>query len=240
MNTSTDRTEAHKQPVAQSIPTVGLAWRIPQLELVSSGDVPRKPLVISLIDDDVEVQTQIKGALEDDGYAVELFPDCVGFLEGHDADRYGCVITDVNMPGMGGIAMLEQLRRRGEDIPVVMMTGAADVSMAVKAMKAGAFHFMEKPFRCADLRSIVEAALDHGLSIAARSEDQQSAARCIARLTARQHQVLDLVMAGHPSKNIAADLGISQRTVDNHRAAIARKTGSSSLPELIRMALTAH
>ena len=208
--------------------------------LVHRGQVSRTSPVISVVDDNAGVRTLLKEILEDEGHSVELFPDCEAYLDAHQPGRLGCILSDVMMPGMGGIEMLELLLGLGDQIPVVMMTGVADVSMAVKAMKAGAFDFLEKPFRHADLLTIVDSALDHAHSIAASSENHRSAARRMACLTDRQNQVLELVLAGHPSKNIAADLGISQRTVDNHRAAIARKTGSSSLPELIRLALTAN
>jgi two-component system CheB/CheR fusion protein len=107
--------------------------------------------------------------------------------------------------------------------------------MAVKAMKAGAVDFIEKP----DLLARIQRALDQTRDTAALSKFRQTAATCVASLTSRQRQILDLVLAGHPSKNIAADLGISQRTVDNHRAAIMKKTGSRSLPALIRTAIAA-
>jgi two-component system CheB/CheR fusion protein len=111
--------------------------------------------------------------------------------------------------------------------------------MAVQAMKAGAVDFIEKPVGHEELLACVERALDQTHDTAALSASRETAALCVASLTTRQRQILDLVLAGHPSKNIAADLGISQRTVDNHRAAIMRKTGSKSLPALIRTAIAA-
>ena len=120
-----------------------------------------------------------------------------------------------------------------------MITGYGDVSMAVRAMKAGAVDFIEKPIRPDELLASIESALDRTQDAAALSASQETAAKCIADLTPRQQQIMDLVLAGHPSKNIAADLGISQRTVENHRAAIMKKTGSKSIPALIRTALAA-
>src|SRR5690606_12914108 len=121
----------------------------------------------------------------------------------------------------------------------IMITGSGAVPMAVQAMKAGAVDFIEKPVGNEELLASVKRALDQQQDSTALTVRRETAARTVAALTTRQRQVLDLVLAGQPSKNIAADLGISQRTVDNHRAAIMRKTGSKSLPALVRTALTA-
>ena len=121
-----------------------------------------------------------------------------------------------------------------------MITGNGDVPMAVEAMKAGAVDFIEKPIGHVELLASIERALDQNGDVAKLSASAGvRPCACVASLTARQRQIMDLVLAGHPSKNIAADLGISQRTVDNHRAAIMKKTGSKSLPALIRLAIAA-
>jgi two-component system CheB/CheR fusion protein len=121
-----------------------------------------------------------------------------------------------------------------------MITGMGDVPTAVRAMKAGAVDFIEKPIGRSELLASIERALETTRDSAKLSAWRESAAASIATLTARQRQIMDLVLAGHPSKNIAADLGISQRTIENHRAAIMTKTGSKSLPALIRLALAAN
>jgi two-component system CheB/CheR fusion protein len=120
-----------------------------------------------------------------------------------------------------------------------MITGKSDVPMAVQAMKAGAMDFVEKPVDRAELLASIERALEQSRDATKRSAWRESAAKHIAGLTSRQRQIMELVLAGHPSKNIAADLGVSQRTVENHRAAMMRKTGTKSLPELARLALAA-
>ena len=120
-----------------------------------------------------------------------------------------------------------------------MITGNSDVPVAVAAMKAGALDFIEKPINAADLVARVARAIEHARDATKLSEWREGAARSIAGLTARQREIMDLVLAGHPSKNIAADLAISQRTVENHRASIMRKTGAGSLPALARLALAA-
>ena len=120
-----------------------------------------------------------------------------------------------------------------------MITGDGDVPMAVQAMKAGACDFIEKPIGSDELLACIQRALEQPQDATTVSESREVAVACLAGLTPRQRQILDLVLAGQPSKNIAVDLGISQRTVDNHRAAIMRKTGSKSMPALVRTALAA-
>ena len=140
---------------------------------------------------------------------------------------------------MSGLELLQQLKNDGNRLPAIMITGQGDVPMAVEAMRAGAADFIEKPIHRKELFASIEHALEHIRDSAKLSVRQKAAVTRLARLTARQRQIMELVLAGHPSKNIAADLGISQRTVENHRAAIMKKTGSHSLSALIRLALAA-
>jgi two-component system CheB/CheR fusion protein len=137
------------------------------------------------------------------------------------------------------VQLIERLKAEGHQLPAIVITGSGAVPMAVQAMKAGAVDFIEKPVGHAELLASVKRALDQTRDTATLSVCREKAALRIASLTTRQRQILDLVLAGHPSKNIAADLGISQRTVDNHRAGIMRKTGSKSLSALIRTAIAA-
>ena len=181
----------------------------------------------------------MRDLLQEDGYAVELFADGPAFFEAYRPGREGCVLVDALMPGMSGIELIERLKAEGHELPAIVITGNGAVPMAVQAMKAGAVDFIEKPVGHEDLLASVKRALDQTRDAATLSASRETALTRVASLTARQRQILDLVLAGHPSKNIAADLGISQRTVDNHRAAIMRKTGSKSLPALVRTALAA-
>jgi two-component system CheB/CheR fusion protein len=146
-------------------------------------------------------------------------------------------LIDAALPGMKGIELLQHLRQEGHLLPSIMITGRSDVSMAVSAMKAGATDFIEKPVGREELLAGVARALaqshDSSALVAWRTEAEQR----LATLTPRQIEIMRLVLAGQPSKNIAADLGISQRTVENHRAAIMEKTGSKSLPALARLVL---
>jgi two-component system CheB/CheR fusion protein len=140
---------------------------------------------------------------------------------------------------MGGLALLQRLKGEGSRLASIMITGQGDVPMAVEAMRAGAADFIEKPIRRDELFASIERALEQTRDSAKLSVQREAASTRLAGLTARQRQIMKLVLAGHPSKNIAADLGISQRTVENHRAAAMKKTGSHSLSALIRLALAA-
>jgi two-component system CheB/CheR fusion protein len=194
---------------------------------------------IFVVDDDHSIRDAMRDLLEDDGYSVELFAGGRAFLEAYRPGRHGCLLVDALMPGMSGIELIERLKAENCGIPAIVITGNGAVPMAVQAMKAGAVDFIEKPVGHEDLLASVKRALDRTRDAATLSASRGTAVTRVASLTARQRQILDLVLAGHPSKNIAADLGISQRTVDNHRAAIMRKTGSKSLPALVRTVLAA-
>ena len=194
---------------------------------------------IFVVDDDRSIREAMRDLLEADGYSVELFADGPAFLQAYRPGRDGCLLVDALMPGMSGIGLIERLKAEGHTLPAIMITGNGAVPMAVQAMKAGAVDFIEKPVRHDDLLASVKRALDQTRDATKLSASRETAATRVSSLTVRQRQILALVLAGHPSKNIAADLGISQRTVDNHRAAIMRKTGSKSLPALIRTALAA-
>ena len=197
------------------------------------------PPVIFVIDDDSHVREGIRAVLEQAGRTVEDYPTCEAFLEAYRPDRGACVLIDAYLPGMTGLQLLQRLHDAGHRLPAIMITGNADVSMAVQAMKAGASDFIEKPIGPTELVASVERALEQARDPSKLSPWREAAANRIARLTHRERQIMELVLAGHPNKNIAADLGISQRTVENHRASIMKKTGSKSLPALARLALAA-
>jgi len=198
---------------------------------------PQKTSTVFVVDDDAAVREATRDLLRENGYAVEVFSDGEAFLRADHSQ--GCLLVDARMPGMTGFELIERLQADGCALPIIMITGSGDVPTAVAAMKAGAVDFIEKPIGHVELLASIARALDRSGVVTAHSQSRDTAVTCVASLTARQRQIMDLVLAGHPSKNIAADLGISQRTVDNHRAAIMRKTGSKSLPALIRLAIAA-
>jgi two-component system, chemotaxis family, CheB/CheR fusion protein len=194
---------------------------------------------VFIIDDDREFREAMREMLEVQGYRAESFADGSAFLDAYTPDRAGCVITDARMPGIGGIQLIEHLHKIQPSLRVIMLTAYGDIAIAVAAMKAGAFDFLQKPLRQKQLIDCIERAVTHCDDHSSLSEEQKLAVSKVASLTRRQRQVLDLVLAGSPSKNIAADLRIAQRTVDNHRAAIMQKIGVRSLSALIRVALSA-
>ena len=194
---------------------------------------------IFVIDDEDDVRAAIRDVLEADGHVVEDFPDAESFLAAYEPTRECCLLLDAYLPGMGGIELLNKLRATNDPMPTIMMTGSSDVAMAVDAMQAGACDFIEKPVGSTALLASVASALAQSHDIGIVHALQETAARNLAELTPRQLEVMDRVLEGHPSKNIAADLGISQRTVENHRAAVMKKMDAKSLPELARSALAA-
>jgi two-component system, chemotaxis family, CheB/CheR fusion protein len=198
----------------------------------------RRPTIF-VVDDDSAVREALRDLLQQDGRAVEIYASSEAFLDAYRPGREGCLLVDARMPGMGGLELLQRLQSEGNRLPAIMITGQGDVPMAVGAMQAGAADFIEKPIGRDELFASIERALEHTRDSAKLSALRETAATRLAGLTARQRQIMELVLAGHPSKNIAADLGISQRTVENHRAAVMKKTGSHSLSALIRLALAA-
>jgi two-component system CheB/CheR fusion protein len=195
--------------------------------------------VIFVVDDDSHVREGIRSLLEADGRTVEDFATCEEFLEAYHPGREGCLLVDAYLPGMTGHELLQHLRDRGYRLPAIMITGNSDVPMAVEAMKAGASDFIEKPVGRAELLASLERALERSRDTAKLSAWRRDASERVGKLTLRQRQVMEMVLAGHPNKNIAADLEISQRTVENHRASIMKRMGARSLPALARLALAA-
>lgn len=200
-----------------------------------TADMP----VIFVVDDDGQIREAIRGLLEGDGFVIEDYPDSESFLKSYRPGGEACLLIDALLPGMDGFGLLHHLNECGYRLPAVMITGNGDVSMAVRAMKAGAIDFIEKPIGHEELLAGIRRAFEQSQDRKKVLMWREAAGRNIARLTHRQRQIMELVLAGHPSKNIAADLGISQRTVESHRAAIMKKTGAKSLPALARLALAA-
>ncbi len=195
--------------------------------------------MIFVIDDDDGVRSAIMEVLQSDGRVVAGFPSGEAFLAAFQPADAACLLIDAALPGVSGIDLLEQLRAGGHAVPAIVITGQSDVPMAIRAMKAGASDFIEKPVDRPGLLASVARALERSVDAAKLAAWHDAAVAQVAGLTPRQREIMGLVLAGHPSKNIAADLGISQRTVENHRASIMQRTGAASLPALARLALAA-
>ena len=195
--------------------------------------------VAYVIDDDTDILATIRDVLEADGQLVEGFASAEAFLAAYRPGRDGCLLVDAHLPGMSGVALIEDLRARGDHLPAILITGSSDIGLAVDAMRTGACDFIEKPVSRVELLASIARAIDQSHDLRLVDAAREDAAAHVGDLTARQREVMDLVLAGHPSKNIAADLGISQRTVENHRAAMMHKMAASSLPHLARIAQAA-
>lgn len=194
---------------------------------------------IFVVDDDEAVRHSLQMLLTTQGFAVDTFASAQEFLEDSAIDDEGVLLLDIRMPGLSGLDLQAKLRDRHSDWPIVFITAYGDVSLAVKAMKAGAVDFLEKPFTKEAVLDSIEQALSRGAQ--ARTEDQFAAEAKlgIASLTPREKQVLEQVVSGRQSKVVAFDLGISVRTVENHRARIMTKMNAESVSHLVRMALAA-
>lgn len=195
--------------------------------------------IIHLIDDDEHVRRAVAFLLGTAGFAVKLHESAAAFFAGLDKQQPGCIVSDVRMPGMDGVELLRRLKEKGVDMPMIIMTGHADVALAVAAMKAGAVGFIEKPFDDDVLLNAVRLALSrYARADQSGTEAAQIRVR-VESLSPRERQVLDGLLAGHPNKTIAYDLSLSPRTVEVHRANLMTKMGAKSLSDLVRMAMVA-
>ena len=196
--------------------------------------------VIFIVDDDDALRQAMRALLEADERAVEDYASCEAFLASYRRGRTGCLVVDARLPGMSGHELLERLKKEGSTLPALMLTGHGDVPTAVRAMEAGAAGFIEKPVLPEMLLARIDRALEDGKDAADTSARREAAARLIGALTQRERQVMDMVVAGNPNKEIAAVLGINQRTVENHRATVMKKTGTGSLSDLIHLEFAAR
>jgi two-component system response regulator FixJ len=195
--------------------------------------------VVHLIDDDEAVRQALAFLLASAGHAVRVYESGESFLGTAGSPHLGCIVSDVRMPGIDGLALLRRLKEIGITLPVVIMTGHADVPLAVEAMKAGAVDFIEKPFDDEVLLSAIRVALSRQGEVEQRNAEQDRIRARIESLSERERQVLDGLVSGHANKTIAYDLDLSPRTVEVHRANVMIKMGASSLSNLVRMALIA-
>jgi two-component system response regulator FixJ len=196
----------------------------------------RAPTVY-IVDDDDAIRSALRLLLKSVGLTAVTVPSAQEFLATYDPQQSGCLILDVRMPGMSGIELQQQLNLRGAIIPVIFITGHGDVPMAVEAMQQGAFDFLQKPFRDQDLIERIQRALAKDQTGRAELRERARIQERLESLTAREREVLELVTSGKPNKIMAADLGVSQRTVEIHRARVMEKMGASSLAQLVRMVL---
>ena len=190
---------------------------------------------VFVVDDDDAVRDSLSDLLDSVGLEVATYPSAHAFLDSYDDTRRGCLVLDIRMPGMSGLDLQERLNESGSALPIVFITGHGDVPMAVEAMKRGAVDFIQKPFRDQELLDRVNLALEQNRRRRDADETKQDIAQRVATLTRREREVMDMVIQGQANKVIAIDLGLSQRTVEVHRAHVMDKMRARTLAELVRM-----
>ena len=194
--------------------------------------------VVYVVDDDDAMRDSLRWLLRSAGYTVFAYGSAAEFLRADHARGRSCLLLDVRMPGLSGLELQQELNRTADPLPVIFLTGHGDIPMAVNAVKRGAFHFLEKPVNDAELLEIIDAALASRVGDA----EQQAVRRAqalIATLTQREREVMELVALGRKNKQIAAELNVSVKTVEAHRAKVMEKTGANSSAELAGLVFAA-
>ncbi len=200
-----------------------------------NGSPEQQPTIV-VIDDDASMRRALEHLLQSVGFSVELFASPQEFLQSERPDRPGCIVLDVRFPGRSGLDMQRDLANSNTQLPIIFITGYGDVPMSVRAMKAGAVEFLTKPFRDQDLLDAVGTALEADRT---RRAGETRLAELRARsdtLTARERQVMSLVVAGRLNKQIAGELGVSEMTVKMHRRQVMRKMQATGVAQLVRLA----
>ena len=208
------------------------------LDDVEAG--PTLPPQVFVVDDDPAVCSALRRLLGVQGYAVATFQSAEAFLAGHDPRAYGCIILDVALPGLNGLALQQQLEQCGNQMPILFLTGAADVPMCAQAMRRGALDFLTKPVDDQVLFAAVERALQRDAELTSERVRRDATASRLATLTAREREVLAHVIAGRLNKQIAADLGTAEKTIKVHRARGMEKMRVRSVAELVRVMERSH
>jgi FixJ family two-component response regulator len=196
-----------------------------------------KPPVVFVVDDDSGVRSSIRMLLKSIGIAATPMASAQEFLAAFDPAQPGCLVLDIRMPAMSGMELQQQLNLRGATIPVIFITGHGDVPMAVEAMQHGAFDFLQKPFRDQELIDRVQKALARDRDTRTSLQKHDQIQQRLESLTPREKEVLALLTQGKQNKVMAGELGLSQRTVEIHRAHVMEKMGAASVAQLVRMVL---
>lgn len=204
------------------------------------GACVNKVSTVYLVDDDEGVSGAIRLLLESVGLKVEAFSNAQDFLVNFDSERHACAVIDVRMPGMSGLALQNELKARGQSIPIVFITGHGDVRMAVQAVQAGAVDFIEKPFRDQHLLDSIHKALAQSSTQKSSGNERSVISARIKTLTSRETEVMKLIVEAKKSKEIARMLNISIKTVEFHRSRVMEKMHTSSALDLVRLVLMAQ
>jgi two-component system, LuxR family, response regulator FixJ len=202
--------------------------------------MPETQPTVFVVDDDPAVRKSLEVLIRSVGLKAETYESAQVFLDAYDSDRTGCLVLDVRMPGMSGLELQKTLRERGNGLPVIIITGHGDVPIAVRAMKAGAVEFLEKPFSKQLLLEHIHEAIAQDARQRQEESKQSQIETRLTQLSPRERQVMELVVAGKVSKQIAAELGLSKKTVDVHRAHVMEKMQVESVAELTEQVVTAR
>lgn len=194
---------------------------------------------VFIVDDDREVRDSLGFLMKSVGLPAETYGTGQEFLDAYDMDRPGCLVLDIRMPGMSGLELQEKLNERHAILPIIFITGHGDVPMAVEAMQSGAADFIQKPFRDQDLLDRINQALEQDARNRSMLLERHEIVKRMGALTQREQEVMALVAEGKANKVIAGDLGVSQRTVEIHRARVMEKMHANSLAHLVRMVMRA-
>jgi two-component system, chemotaxis family, CheB/CheR fusion protein len=213
---------------------------LPKVDPAKEDDDADSRRLIEIIDDDKGVRDNVQTLFNGAGWLVTSYVSAEDYLSRYSSERRSCLLIDAYLPGMNGLELLRVLRERGHAYPIIVITGHSEVAMAVEAMKRGAMDFIEKPFSAEEIHTSVGKAFELSRNHNEQSERRETARAKLAQLTTRQSQILERIVAGEPNKIIAAEMKLSQRTVENHRASIMRRTGSSSLSMLLRLVAAAE
>jgi RNA polymerase sigma factor (sigma-70 family) len=190
---------------------------------------------VCIVDDDEAVRDSLEILCRSVGLEAKTYASATAYLEAHDPDRAGCLVLDIRLPGMSGLQLQKRLEELGSSPPIIFITGHGDVPMAVGAIQRGAVDFLQKPFRDQDLLDRIQQALELDAKRRRELHKRRELERRLEQLTAREREVLDLVVAGNPNKVVAGELGLSQRTVEIHRSHVMEKMQVDSLAELVRL-----
>lgn len=193
---------------------------------------------VFVVDDDEAVRDALRLLLKSAHLPVKDFAGATEFLDAYDPGWGGCLVLDIHMPGLNGLQLQDELQRRGATLPIVFITGHGDVPIAVHAMKQGAVEFLQKPFNDEDLLSSIRRAFELDVENRSRFEHDSAARECYATLTPREKEVMQKVAEGLSSKQVAYELGISQRTVEIHRGSVMSKMGADSVASLVKMMMS--
>lgn len=221
--------------IFEAVQSIGVTCQGTTLRMDNAS---QEPATVFIVDDDQTIRRAMELLMQSVGLKHKVYASGDEFLDNYSADRPGCLVLDIRMPGLGGLELQQRLIDRHCALPVIFITGHGDVPMAVEAMQKGALDFIQKPFRDQELLDRIQNALETDRERRSARKVRASVAERIDTLTGREREVMELVAVGKPNKVIAYELGVSQRTIEIHRARVMEKMEARSLADLVRMHMT--